>query len=146
MSWALMDRRDTRRSDEVLRTGYVREQDFASRHIALAYRAARIRRAVLRCVRAKRVMREAEMQYLESPQDVAARVNYALYQHAVARNLERAKTVYIGLLDWMTRRGPDEPIILYGFALLLAVTHEEPFDVIEVMIERARAAEEASRN
>ena len=99
----------------------------------------------MRCVKAKRVMRQAEDSYLERPTDVAARVNYALYQQAIKRDLARARQMYVGLLDWMTRRGPDEPVILYGFALLLMVTQEESFDVIEVMIERARSAEDVLR-
>ena len=83
---------------------------------------------------------------MEHPTDVAARVNYALYQQAIKRDLPRARQMYVGLLDWMTRRGPDEPVILYGFALLLMVSQEESFDVVEVMLERAKSAEEALRN
>ena len=58
--WLLEDRRSSRQRDELARLGHIKEQDYASSHMALAYRATRIRKAVFRCVQAKRVMRGAE--------------------------------------------------------------------------------------
>ena len=86
-------------------------------------------------------MEGAEAAYLDSPKSVVARMNYALWCQTVGRSLERARPLYLGLVDHMARRGPDHPLILYGFCLLLAATMGESMEVIEALAQRARRAD-----
>lgn len=74
-----------------------------------------------------------------------SQMNYTLYLHAVKHDYERCRPLYLSLIEYMNARGPDNAVVLYAFALFLAATLQEDFNVIEVLFERARIADTKRR-
>ncbi|KAA0157123.1 hypothetical protein FNF29_00475 [Cafeteria roenbergensis] len=140
-AWLRAERRQSLALDQLLRRGWTDEEDTAARTVQWYYKqAVRLREERARR-RAVEKMEGAEAAYLDSPKSVVARMNYALWCQTVGRSLERARPLYLGLVDHMARRGPDHPLILYGFCLLLAATMGESMEVIEALAQRARRAD-----
>lgn len=68
-------------------------------------------------------------------------VNYMLFLHAMKHNYDDARKLYDEAIRLMTKRGPDLPIILYGYAIFLCATGEEDWATIAELIWRARQAD-----
>ena len=103
------------------------------------WRGRKVRKWYGRLVKGVALRRNAEDAYLEHPSDIVCRVNYALYVHAILGDYDRARKLWIAIVEFMTSRGPDNAFVLYGYAIYLASTLEEDFGTIRVIIERARA-------
>ena len=64
-----------------------------------------------------------------------------LFQHVMKHDYDSARKLYEEALRLMTKRGPDLPIILYGYAIFLCATGEEDWGTISELIWRARQAD-----
>lgn len=142
-AWLRAERRAVKAADQARNRGWTDEEEAAARSVQWFVKQARRKRDERKRLRAVAIMEAAQDTYLDNPKDIATMMNYALWCQTTGRALERAKPLYLGLVDHMTRRGPDHPLILYGFSLLLAGTLGEDFDVIEALAQRARRADVA---
>ena len=142
-AWLRAERRAVVAADQLRRRGWTDEEEAAARSVQWFVKQARRLREETARRRAVAMMEAAQDLYLDDPRSVPRRMNYALYCQSVGRGLPRARPVYLGLVDHMTRRGPDHPLILYGFCLLLAATMEEDMEVVEALAQRAARADEA---
>ena len=57
------------------------------------------------------------------------------------QDYEEARSCYAASIERMEKRGADNPFILYGYSIFLAVTQEEDWIVIKEYVFRARLAE-----
>eukprot|EP00753_Platysulcus_tardus_P022280 PLAT9457.3.p1 GENE.PLAT9457.3~~PLAT9457.3.p1 ORF type:complete len:708 (-),score=409.35 PLAT9457.3:48-1898(-) len=85
------------------------------------------------------IMRTVESAYFSNPTYLPNLCNYALLLHVMHRDFDRARPLYMSAMQHMERRGPDIPFVLYAFAIFLAVTGEEEWDVILHFVKRAQA-------
>jgi tetratricopeptide (TPR) repeat protein len=160
------DRLKCKNADEMRRWGFTSQQWNAASFLQRVFRGRNARLYFNRMRRAIVIMEECETLYLNNPSHVPYKVrsvgccmrvvpqviglacvcaclkmNYTLYLHAIKHDYTRARPLYLSLVEYMNQRGPDNAIVLYSFALFLAATLEEDFGVIEVLLERARAAD-----
>lgn len=109
------------------------------------FRAMKIRKWFTKYRKAVEIRNRAEDVYLANPKDIVARVNYAFYTHSVSCDYDRARRLWVGIVEYMTQRGPDNALVLYGYGLYLASTMEEDFSTIEAIIERAKVKDPNGR-
>jgi ankyrin repeat protein len=140
--WVRAERRIVVAEEERRQWGQTMEEENAARAVQWFFRAAKRARTERKRVKAVAMMEGAQDEYLSNPSSIVGKMNYALFCQTVGKELVRAKPLYLGLVDYMTRRGPDHPLVLWGLAILLAMTKEEKFDVIEALAQRAARADE----
>jgi hypothetical protein len=80
------------------------------------FRCSRLRRAINLLLRAIHIMATAERTYFDQPKKISALCNYALYLLAVEHNHDRARPLVERMMEYMTKRGPDNAFILYTYA------------------------------
>jgi tetratricopeptide (TPR) repeat protein len=102
-------------------------------------RVARISFQVV--LRAVRLMKTCEREYLEDPTHLAKMGNYVLYLHTIAHDYERARPLYGRLMRVMAQRGPDIPFVLLSYGIFLYITQEEDTTLVEEMILRGKIAD-----
>lgn len=95
--------------------------------------------------RALAISMEAESKYLKEPQNDTNLFHYAIHVHSFLLDLNRARRLYLELIRRMEWRGPDQPHILYAYAIFAFVTHDQDFSDVLMLLFRARRAEEAIR-
>ena len=133
--------------DRMLRLrGFTRAEDQASRWLQGIWRGRSIRRTFKLMVRGARIMRSCEDEYLSDPNNPVNLCNYMLYLHVEKRNYAKARPLYARALEMMSVRGPDNPFILYSYAMFVTATREEDFDEVVNLVQRARVANATGEN
>ena len=107
------------------------------------WRARVAKRRIRLLAKAKRLLENAHRQDLaDTKQDIAALCNYTLHVHAVLHDYDRARGLYVQMVDFMHLRGVDNAFVLYSTAIFGAVTNEEDWEEIKDFARRAQAADE----
>ena len=138
---------NTYEDDRMLRLqGHTRAEDQASRWLQGIWRGRIIRRTFKLMVRGARIMRSCEDEYLSDPNNPVNLCNYMLYLHVEKRNYAKARPLYARALEMMSARGPDNPFILFAYAMFVTATREEDFDEVVGYVQRARVANATGEN
>lgn len=140
--WQHHDTTFKRQQVEMSEKGYTTEMWEAASYLAARFKGKMDRRRVAVMQDAARFFHEAEDKYLKDPLPLPNKCNYMVYLlTSPPHNVDRARPIFMSVVDYMTTRGPDNAFVLYAFAMFLAYTGEEDFDTIELLLERARAAD-----
>ncbi|GMF18493.1 unnamed protein product [Phytophthora lilii] len=130
---------ETRR--QLVRWGYTEKMQQAAQMLQILWRARVARIAFQMVLRAVRLMRTCEQEYLEDPTNLVKMGNYVLYLHTIVHDYDRARPLYGRLMRVMAQRGPDIPFILFSYGIFLYITQEEDITLVEEMILRGKIAD-----
>ncbi|KAF4039340.1 IQ calmodulin binding motif-containing protein [Phytophthora infestans] len=139
--WVEHDREAFENRLQLVRWGYTETMQHAAQTLQRLWRARIARISFQLVLRAVRLMRTCEQEYLEDPTHLAKMGNYVLYLHTITHDYERARPLYGRLLRVMAQRGPDIPFILFSYGIFLYITQEEDTTVVEEMILRGNIAD-----
>lgn len=121
--------------------GYsLRQQRLVVRLQALA-RGWQVRFYHIQQARANQLADSALELYLRHPESDEYLLRYTLYCHIVTCDLVRARNLYMECFRRMKSRGPDNPFLLYAYAIFVFVNREADFADVEAFIARAHTAE-----
>jgi tetratricopeptide (TPR) repeat protein len=110
------------------------------------WRARVAKRKIRLLVKARTLLSNAHSKELENTkQDITSLCNYALYNHVVLHDYDRARDAYTTILSFMNERGVDNAFVLYSYAIFGAVTNEEDWSDIHDYIRRGKDAEQLMR-
>jgi len=140
VAWAEDDLRIRTELAEMQRLGYTLAERDSAVQFQRMWRARTVRVAFQDVMKGQRLMSSGEAGYLQNPDAMAAVANYALFQHVWAQNYDHARLLYARALEMMQYRGPDNAVILFSYAIYLAVTQEEDWETINFYLERAHVA------
>lgn len=82
--------------------------------------------------------------YLKHPEIDENLYRYALYCHVAVNDIVRARHLYVECFRRMKDKGPDNPFILYSYAIFVFVNQEADFGDIQALIARAQTAESSA--
>ncbi|KAF1790888.1 Ankyrin repeat-containing domain [Phytophthora cactorum] len=139
--WVQHDRKTFENRLQLVRWGYTEKMQQAAQSLQRLWRARVARISFQMVIRAVRLMRTCEQEYLEDPTHLVKMGNYVLYLHTITHDYERARPLYGRLLRVMAQRGPDIPFILFSYGIFLYITQEEDTSVVEEMILRGKIAD-----
>ena len=140
VAWAEDDLRIRTELAEMQRLGYTLAERDSAIQFQRMWRARTVRVAFQDVMKGQRLMSSGEAGYLQNPDSMTAVTNYALFQHVWAQNYDHARLLYARALEMMQYRGPDNAVILFSYAIFLAVTQEEDWETINFYLERAHVA------
>ncbi|ETL35685.1 hypothetical protein L916_12209 [Phytophthora nicotianae] len=139
--WIQHDREAFENRQQLVRWGYTERMQQAAQSLQRLWRTRIARISFQMVMRAVRLMRTCEQEYLEDPTHLAKMANYVLYLHTITHDYERARPLYGRLLRVMAQRGPDIPFILFSYGIFLYITQEEDTTLVEEMILRGKIAD-----
>ena len=142
--WAEQDRHDFELREQVRKTGFTMEEFDAATKMQALWKCRQARVNFKMMLAARRIGKQAEIRYLENPDDVVALSNYTLYLHVIEHEYARARKLYRFLFEFMEERGPDNPFVLYSLAIFGAVTLEEDWTYIKDWAYRGNRADLAA--
>lgn len=107
------------------------------------WRARLAKRKIRLFTKAKLLLENAHSEDLsKTKQDIASLCNYTLYVHAVLHDYDRARDLYVKMMNFMNHRGVDNAFVLYSASIFGAVTNEEDWEEIMDYTRRAKIADE----
>ncbi|KAG1709367.1 hypothetical protein DVH05_020022 [Phytophthora capsici] len=139
--WIQADREAFENRRQLAKWGYTEQMQQAARTLQSLWRARVARISLQMIIRAVKLMRTCEQEYLEDPTNLAKMGNYVLYLHTITHDYDRARPLYGRLLRVMAQRGPDIPFVLFSYGIFLYITQEEDTTLVEEMIWRGKIAD-----
>jgi len=138
-AWVDDDVREREELAEMMRLGYTLAERDAATRFQRMWRARVVRVAFRDVMRGQRLMSGGEVGYMQDPDSPVAVANFALFKHVMVHDYDHARLLYARCLEMMEHRGPDNCFVLFSFAIFLAVTQEDDWDTINLLVERAHA-------
>ncbi|KAL3672869.1 hypothetical protein V7S43_002171 [Phytophthora oleae] len=139
--WIQVDREAFENRRQLAKWGYTEQMQQAAGTLQTLWRARVARISLQMIIRAVKLMRTCEQEYLEDPTNLAKMGNYVLYLHTITHDYDRARPLYGRLLRVMAQRGPDIPFVLFSYGIFLYITQEEDTTLVEEMILRGKIAD-----
>ncbi|KAL4093780.1 hypothetical protein PRIC1_011210 [Phytophthora ramorum] len=139
--WIEHDHDGFKNRQQLMRWGYTEQMQQAAQTLQTLWRARVARVSFQMVLRAVRLMKTCEREYLEDPTHMAKMGNYVLYLHTIAHDYDRARPLYGRLVRVMAQRGPDIPFVLFSYGIFLYITQEEDTTLVEEMIVRGKMAD-----
>ncbi|KAG6614439.1 Ankyrin repeat [Phytophthora cinnamomi] len=140
-SWITHDHEAFETRCQLVRWGYTEKMQQAAQTLQAIWRAHVARVSFQMVLRAVRLMKTCEREYLEDPTHLVKMGNYVLYLHTIVHDYDRARPLYGRLLRVMAQRGPDIPFVLFSYGIFLYITQEEDTTLVEEMIYRGKVAD-----
>jgi hypothetical protein len=123
----------------IIKLGFTMAQNETASKLQSLWRAKVARRYLNTLLKANRIMLRAPEEYLTNPNSMSALVNYTLYSQANLSNDDNVEYLYNICLNRMMKRGGDNSVILFGYAIFCAKKGDKEYSRYLV---RARVAEE----
>ncbi|GMF22262.1 unnamed protein product [Phytophthora fragariaefolia] len=140
-SWITHDHDAFESRRQLVHWGYTEKMQQAAQTLQRIWRARVARISFQMIIRAVRLMKTCEREYLEDPTNLVRMGNYVLYLHTITHDYDRARPLYGRLMRVMAQRGPDIPFVLFSYGIFLYITQEEDAALVEDMILRGRIAD-----
>lgn len=118
--------------------GFTMEQNKTASMLQSLWRAKVSRKSLKTLLTANRIMSKAREEYETNPKSMSALVNFTLYSQANLLGDENIESLYDVCLKRMMKRGGDNSIILFGYAIFCAKRGDIEYDGY---LMRARVAE-----
>ncbi|KAK1940637.1 Ankyrin-2 [Phytophthora citrophthora] len=141
LPWIQVDREAFENRQQLAKWGYTEVMQQAAQTLQALWRARVARISLQMIIRAVKLMKTCEQEYLEDPTNFAKMGNYVLYLHTITHDYDRARPLYGRLLRVMAQRGPDIPFVLFSYGVFLYITQEEDTTLVEEMILRGKIAD-----
>ncbi|OWZ15205.1 hypothetical protein PHMEG_00011195 [Phytophthora megakarya] len=141
LPWIKHDCEAFENRQQLIRWGYSDKMQQAAKTLQSVWRARIARISFQMIIRAVKVMRTCEQEYLEDPTNLIKMGNYVLYLHTITHDYDRARPLYGRLMRVMAQRGPDIPFVLFSYGIFLYITQEEDTTLVEEMILRGKIAD-----
>lgn len=141
-AWAKMDRQELIDARFMRVYGYIPSHMRAATMMQALWRGFVARKQFMLILKAARISLDAEVRYLEKPDDNKNLFNYALYCHAFKLDYDRARLIYQEAIQRMEHAGPDIAQILYAYGIFCLVSYYQDERECLELIKRGKKAEE----
>ncbi|CAM9906953.1 unnamed protein product, partial [Ectocarpus fasciculatus] len=122
-AWAKRDKQDLIDARFLRVNGYIPSHMRAAVMFQALWRGFTARKQFVLVLKAARIATDAEMNYLNNPDDDRNLFNYALYCHAFKLDFDRARVTYQEAMRRMEHAGPDIAPILYAYGIFCLVSY-----------------------
>lgn len=137
--WKEADFKSMRQRLTIFRLGFTMEQNKTASMLQSLWKAKVARRYLNILLKANRIMLKAREEYETHPNSMTSLVNYTLFFQAKYFDDKILESLYDKCFDRMNKRGGDNSVILFGYAIFCAKKGDNEYDRYLI---RARVAEE----